>query len=286
MSERFGQRTRRPRIGTLAGALLLAAAGPAAAERFQSFAGNTAGGPFFNRPNETPAPTGISVRYRTQVFHLQSSARCIIYSAQDYDGFLFLYRAPFNPVSPLTNLVAADDDTAEMGIGSSRLGVLLDAGTYVLVTAGFNSDDEGPFQNFLQCDADEDASEVGVQPLHGSCFFAAYPRDKQVCLQDRFAVKIDQVTNHATDGRATPVRFGSTDSAFFWFYNDRNFEVMIKVLDGCDINDHWWVFLAGITNQGHRIEVGDSSTQAVQPYTRALGPPAPAETHTSAFPCP
>ena len=124
-----------------------------------------------------------------------------------------------------------------------------------------------------------------VQPAHGYCgiSFVGIPQEQQVCLQDRFLVAIDQITNHATDGIGTPVRFGSTDSAFFWFYNDSNFEVLLKVLNGCGINNHWWVFFAGTTNQGYRVRVADALTLQVKAYLRPLGPASLTETDTSAF---
>ena len=275
---------------TMAMVLLFAAAslvaGVASADRFQSFAGNTVGAPTFHRPDEAgPLTSTDLVHYRTQVFQLLTTSSCTIYSAQDYDGYLHLYRSSFNPASPLTNLVDGDDD-AELGVGTSRIpnnlntdSISLAAGVYILVTSGFSDSSAGSFQNFIQCDGD-------VQPLHSACYFVGYPREQQVCLQDRFAVKIDQISNHPTDGRGTPVRFGSTDSAFFWFYNDKNFEVMVKVLNGCALNGHWWVFFAGTTNQAFRLQVGDAGSGHVNTYNRFLGPASPAETDTEAFPCP
>jgi hypothetical protein len=265
---------------------MVVVAGPATADLYQSFTGNTTNGPTFNRPEEDGSGlSGQVVRHRAQVFQLLDDTVCTFYSTQDYDGYLHLYDFPFNPGSPLTNLIAGDDD-AELGIGTSRIprnldtnSINLPADVYVLVNSSFLAGQQGAFQNFIQCDGD-------VQPLHSGCFFAGYPREKQICLQDRFAVKIDQISNHAGDGRGTPVRFGSTDSGFFWFFNDRNFEAMIKVLNGCAINGHWWVFFAATTNQAHRIQVGDANTQVVRTYNRALGPPAAAETDVTAFDCP
>ena len=262
----------------------VAAAGSARADRFQSFTGNTTNGPTFNRPTEAGVLSAHNPRHRAQRFRLLSNAECTLYSAQQYDGFLHLYRSPFNPASPLTNLIESDDD-AELIVGTSRIprdldqdAISLTAGVYVLVNSGFGSDSQGSFQNFIQCDVD-------VQPFHGACgaSFVGILQEQQVCLQDRFVVAIDQITNHATDGIGTPVRFGSTDSSFFWFYNDRNFEVLLKVLNGCLINNRWWVFFAGTTNQGFRVRVADSNTLQVKTYFRPLGPTSLTETDTSAF---
>lgn len=250
----------------------------AQADFSQVFTGNTRGGPTWNRPNSVgTVVTGTSVAYRVDTFTLLDDARCIIYGAQDYDGYLHLYMSSFDPLDQLTNFVAGDDD-GDLGIGTSKLEDLdLMAGFYVLVSSGFSNTSAGRYQNTIHCNL--------AQPLHGGCSFSAYPRDQQTCHHDRFAVRILNVTNHPSDGRATPVRFGSRDSAFYWFFNDTNFEVQIKVLNGCAINGFWWVFFAGTTNQGHRIQVGDAITQLVRTYDLALGPPSPARTDTQAFPC-
>lgn len=264
--------------------VVLATAGPAAADGFQTFSGNTAGGPTFNRPaGAGPGLSGAMVRYRAQSFRLDGPSDCLIYGSQDYDGYLHLYQGSFNPANPLNNLVDGDDD-GELGIGSSRIPhdfvndneISLAGGGYVLVTSGFGAGSQGSYQNFIQCRTQQPYSGCGT-------FFAGIPADQQVCLADRFVVAIDQISNHPTDGFGTPVRFGSTDSGFFWFFNSKNFEVLIKVLNGCPVNGHWWVFFAGTTNQAHRIRVVDLQTLQIKTYIRGLGPPSPAETDTLAF---
>jgi hypothetical protein len=264
---------------------------PTRADHSQVFTGNTAGAPTFNRPFVNPGSSGLSgvfAHYRAQGFSLSENVGCVINSVQDYDGYLLLYRPSFNPNDPLANLVAGNDD-GELGESSSRLpsdpdvaNTVLFGGNYVLVTTGFDANGQGAFQNFVQCNGD-------VQPEHGTAAvaFQGIPSHQQVRLHDRFVVAIDQVSNHAGNGIATPVRFGSNDSAFFWFFNDTNFEVLIKVLDACEINGHWWVFFAGTTNQAYRVRVADATTQQIQVYHRFEGPPSPAETDTATvFPCP
>ena len=278
-------------VAVLYAVAVLTSAASVRADRAQTFVGDNTGAPIWNnRPNGdgTGGTLGSTVRYRTQGFRLQSPTTCVINSTQDHDGYLFLYRAPFNPATPFVNLVDGDDD-GELGQGSSRIphdlatdGIALASGNYVLVNTGFNITDVGLFQNFVSCDGD-------VQPIHGlpSLSFPGIPPEKQVWLHDRFVVAIDGISNHAGDGIATPVRFGSQDSAFFWFYKDTNFEVLLKVLNACGLNGHWWVFIAGTTNQAHRVMVGDTTTQQVKTYTRALGPAAPAVNDTlTPFPCP
>jgi hypothetical protein len=261
-------------------AALLEAAAVAQGDSFQTFAGSTVGQPTFNRPHEDlSGPSGFMTRFQAQGFFLPAATTCYIYGAQDFDGFLHLYQGSFNRNAPLTNVIAGNDD-ADLGIGTSQLeNLVLSSGFYVLVTSGYLFGSAGGFQNSVHCNGT-------VQPIHGGCFFANYPREKQTCQHERFAVRIRNVTNHASDGQAVPVRFGSVDSSFFWFFNQTNFEVMVKVLNGCGVNGHWWVFFAATTNQGFQVQVGDGISQLVRTYNRSLGPPSAATTDTQAFPCP
>jgi hypothetical protein len=275
---------------TLGVALLLLLPVAASADFYQTFSGANTGAPTFNRPSESCAATGTSVRYQAQTFFLPSSSNCYIVSAQTYDGYLHLYSGGFNPANPTANCIQGDDDGVDLGIGTSRIphespethAISLSAGLYTLVTSAFSgtsgSSSVGSFENTIHC--------ASTQPVQGSCFFTATPREQQTCHFDRFAVRITGISNHPTDGVGTPVRFGSSDSAIFWFYNDRNFEVMLKVLNGCGINGYWWVFIGALTNQAYSIQVGDAATQQVNTYSNNLGTRAPAVADTHAFPCP
>lgn len=279
---------------------LLAAPAPVGAEGFQTFLGNTGIGGFFIRreANCTASSIPRSVRFQAQRFQLGAAATCTIYSAQDYDGYIHLYAGNFNSANPAANCIAGNDDDSPapgLGIGTSALRNLdLAAGTYTLVTSAFSNTEgsggSGSFSNTIHCGSESGTVPflLTVQPRHGSCpaEFAGINDDQEICLQNnRFVVVVDQITNSAT-GIGTPVRTGSTDTGMFWFYNDRNWEVMVKVLNGCSINDRWWVFIGGLTNQGYRVRVADAITLQVNPYTNALGVRAAAVADVNAFPCP
>ena len=46
------------------------------------------------------------------------------------------------------------------------------------------------------------------------------------------------------DGQAYPL---TSDSGYFWFFDDANVELVIKVIDGCGYNGRYWVFAGGLT---------------------------------------
>ena len=73
------------------------------------------------------------------------------------------------------------------------------------------------------------------------------------------------------------------DSGLFWFFDAGNWEMLVKVLDGCAFNNHFWVFSAATTNVGYTLRVIDTETGAVAEYSNPLGTSAAALTDTNAF---
>ncbi len=50
----------------------------------------------------------------------------------------------------------------------------------------------------------------------------------------------------------------SGDSGYFWFFDQGNVEVTLKILDGTPVNDHFWLFAATMTDQPFVIVVNDT----------------------------
>ena len=106
-----------------------------------------------------------------------------------------------------------------------------------------------------------------------------------VCLQDsRYAVRIEWRTADGASGAASVVHSGTNDSGLFRFFDSNNWEVLIKVLDGCALNGHVWVYGASTTDLGYAIRVTDTVTGAVKEYRNEPGLPAPAIVDGKAFP--
>ena len=106
-----------------------------------------------------------------------------------------------------------------------------------------------------------------------------------LCLQDsRYAVTVEWRVGNGASGSASVVHRGTNDSGMFWFFDWENWEVLIKVLDGCALNGQVWVFGASTTDLGYLIRVTDTVTGAVKEYRNEPGLPAPAITDATAFP--
>jgi hypothetical protein len=119
------------------------------------------------------------------------------------------------------------------------------------------------------------------------------PDADTMCLQgSRFKVEVTwrDKDGHTGSGMVAPC--GTDDSGIFYFFSENNWEMLFKVLNGCSINDHYWVFFAATTNVEFTTRVTDTLTGFVKTYgksgeeivyTNPLGQPANAVTDTTAF---
>ena len=114
----------------------------------------------------------------------------------------------------------------------------------------------------------------------GSC----RPDKETLCLRDsRFSVRVIwwKADGERTYGRVVDER--TADSGLFWFIDPENWEILIKVLDGCRINGRMWVLGASTTDLGYVINVTDTIAQESRKYRNQPGQPAPAIVDTKAF---
>lgn len=61
------------------------------------------------------------------------------------------------------------------------------------------------------------------------------------------------------------------ESGTFWFFDPANIEVIVKVLDACDVFDRYWVFAAGLTNVEVGLTVTDTMAGTSKIYDNPLG---------------
>lgn len=101
------------------------------------------------------------------------------------------------------------------------------------------------------------------------------PSSQTLCLRDgRFRVRVRW---KAPDGRSGPgqvMPVASGDSGLFWFFSPDNLELLVKVLDGCDENGHYWVFTGPATQLQHLLTVTDTLTGETRAYFQPQGAPS------------
>jgi hypothetical protein len=76
----------------------------------------------------------------------------------------------------------------------------------------------------------------------------------------------------------------SDGSGLFWFFNDQNWEMLVKVLNGCHFNQRYWVLLAASTDLSYTVTVTDLASGQVKVYRNQAGEASPALVDLNAFP--
>jgi hypothetical protein len=139
--------------------------------------------------------------------------------------------------------------------------------------------------------ASERSSAVSANPKAGATVVSKNFPDgtacggaaEDLCLEnDRFRVEVDY-TDFAGQ---TSAAFGgnlTSDTGALFFFDRSNVEMLIKILDGCAINDRFWVFAAGLTNLGVTLEVTDTVTGQSARYDNPVRTPFRAITDTTTF---
>lgn len=104
------------------------------------------------------------------------------------------------------------------------------------------------------------------------------------CLNTRFSFSVTfRDPNTGLTGTGQLVACPNPDSAVFWFFAPNAWEVMVKSINGCALNDRYWAFSAAATNVFFRLNVTDVRAGANKIYFNYPGPPAPAVTDAGAF---
>jgi hypothetical protein len=94
------------------------------------------------------------------------------------------------------------------------------------------------------------------------------PSDTVLCLDDtpgdqRFKVTASYHTAQSGGlsgtGQAVPLApLGTVHGGMFWFFSPDNPEMLVKILNGCSITDHFWAYISAGTNVAFTITVEDT----------------------------
>lgn len=92
---------------------------------------------------------------------------------------------------------------------------------------------------------------------------------------NRFRVEALWRDHQGNRGSGQPIVL-TEDTGYFWFFGPDNVEVVVKVLDACTLNDHFWVFAAGLTDVEVSLQIEDTVTgtrwSAFNPRGQAFRP--------------
>ena len=116
------------------------------------------------------------------------------------------------------------------------------------------------------------------------------PGATTLCIDGRFQVRVSFHTSQAGgrsgDAQAIGLQsLGVAQGGLFWFFAANDPEMLIKVLDGCALTGHYWVFYAATTNVGFTVTVADTQTGNARTYQNADLTAAPPVQDTAALAC-
>lgn len=130
--------------------------------------------------------------------------------------------------------------------------------------------------------------EIDQDDLTADCIKS----DTVLCIENnpgdaRFQLTVDTIhAGTAGTGQASLQTLGISHGGSFWFFTQDNPEVLVKVLNGCAINNHFWVFVTAGTNIGFTVHVKDTTTSLTSNYENQDNTAAVPVQDTKAFPCP
>ena len=111
----------------------------------------------------------------------------------------------------------------------------------------------------------------------GSLGAPCVPSDTVLCLDDvpgdrRFQVTAGFQTvlggGRSGNGEATNLAsLGTAHGGLFWFFDPATPEMLVKVVNGCALNQHYWVFISAATNVGFSVTVADTALVGSKTYT-------------------
>jgi ELWxxDGT repeat protein len=97
------------------------------------------------------------------------------------------------------------------------------------------------------------------------------PTSERLCLGgSRFAVEVSWKDFQGRTGKGKTVPLFDGTGAF-WFFDAANIELVVKVLDGRPLNDHFWLFYGALSNVEYTLTVTDTQTGAVKTYRNPSG---------------
>jgi hypothetical protein len=110
-----------------------------------------------------------------------------------------------------------------------------------------------------------------------------HPSSTRLCLSGgRFGIETSwqTVDGQRGVGQAIPL---TADTGYFWFFQNTNVEMVIKVLNACGYNGRFWVFSGGLTDVMVTMKVTDAQTGLVQTYVNPQKKPFQPLQDVSAF---
>lgn len=162
-------------------------------------------------------------------------------------------------------LEVLDTVTGRSAIYTNPLGEFASAGDIEAIPAG---DEQAVLGLHRPVDLSEPAlaSYPPAEEKVGTCVADA----QTLCLAGgRFRARVQwtDFVGATGGGNTAPL---TEDTGAFWFFGAQNLELMVKIIDGRDFNERFWVFYGALTNVAFQLTVEDTVTGASVTYDNPL----------------
>lgn len=209
-----------------------------------------------------PPPTGLTA---TPVSSSQIDLAWVDGSDNE-TGFHLEAKRPGEPFAPLVTL--------PRGSTSYRADGLAPSTSYTFRLRASSDEGFSPYSG--EATATTPATGGGSPPCS--------PSETALCLDGRrFQVSVEWRLPGGESGAGRVVPGSTSDSGLFWFFAPGNWEMMVKVLDGCAVNGRHWVFVGAATDVEYTLRVVDGGNGEVRTYHQPGGVVGPVLTDTGAF---
>jgi hypothetical protein len=171
------------------------------------------------------------------------------------------------------------------GCGSaSRVEKISGDGVYVNGAQFWNND----YSRQVQVLEQTAATVAGFANAPAPCV----PGNGVVCIDSspgsgdkRFAVHLSYNSIARGIGGVAGTSWTSPIGVLFWFFSPDNPEVLAKILNGCDVNNHFWLYLTAGTDLSYAFVIIDSVTGQNYIWGNPDGVPAEPVQDVNAIPC-
>jgi hypothetical protein len=133
-------------------------------------------------------------------------------------------------------------------------------------------EDFGAYGRLMSATSQSRAKTIPAEPLPPdnlveTASSGCSPSPTNLCLNgNRFEVKVNwRNYNDGSTGTGKAVAL-TGETGYFWFFSSSNVELVIKVLDGHEINNYFWVMYGALSDVEYTIVLTDTQTGRVKTY--------------------
>ena len=111
-----------------------------------------------------------------------------------------------------------------------------------------------------------------VYTAYASGLVADGSADRTLYLGDDDRFRIDATfTDFAGNSGVAKIFHTTSQTGQFWFFSPENIELLIKVIDGRDVNNAFWLFHGSASNVQYTVTVTDTVDDVQKTYSNPLG---------------